>query len=140
MSSAKAAVLVLLLATLAVVALSALTNAPLMERVSLSAPPERSRHSGDPFTVPADVAAPLAATVATLAVQPAPSIKPASLKVSPPTPGEVRDLAERQLLIPVVGIPRAKLRDNFDEARGKRRHAAIDIMAPRGTRVVAVED
>lgn len=142
MSPAKAAALVLLLATLAVVALSALTRAPLMERVSLSAAPERTRYSGDPFTVPADVAAPLVATVATLEVKPAASpIRPASLKVSPPTSAEVRDLADRQLLIPVVGIPRSKLRDNFDEMRGsKRRHDALDIMAPRGTRVVAVED
>lgn len=45
-----------------------------------------------------------------------------------------------KLLFPLRGYDRARLRDNFDEARGKRRHEALDIMAPRGTHVVAVDD
>jgi murein DD-endopeptidase MepM/ murein hydrolase activator NlpD len=50
-------------------------------------------------------------------------------------------LATRRLLIPVDGISRKQLRDNFDETRGgKRRHDALDIMAPRGTAVYAVDD
>ena len=40
---------------------------------------------------------------------------------------------------PVPGFEHA-LRDNFEDARGKRRHNALDIMAPRGTPVVAVDD
>jgi len=51
-----------------------------------------------------------------------------------------RELATRNLLIPVEGITRTKLRDNFDESRGSRKHEALDIMASRGTRVVAVDD
>lgn len=39
--------------------------------------------------------------------------------------------------MPVVGIAADSLRDSFGDARGKRRHEAIDIMAPRGTPVVA---
>lgn len=50
-------------------------------------------------------------------------------------------LASRRLLIPVDGVTRKQLRDNFDETRGsKRRHDALDIMAPRGTPVYAVDD
>ena len=45
------------------------------------------------------------------------------------------------LLLPVQGVRSADLKDNFDEARdGSRRHDAIDILAPRGTAVVAVAD
>jgi peptidoglycan LD-endopeptidase LytH len=43
--------------------------------------------------------------------------------------------------VPVQGYDSVRLRDNFDELRGSsRRHEALDIMAPRGTPVVAVDD
>ena len=45
------------------------------------------------------------------------------------------------LLIPVRGITAAQLSNTFDDARGQGRvHEAIDIMAPRGTPVLAVAD
>ena len=51
-------------------------------------------------------------------------------------------LTPKQLLMPVEGISRDQLHDTFDEGRaaGLRRHEALDIMAPRGTPVRAVED
>lgn len=48
---------------------------------------------------------------------------------------------EERLLVPVQGVPAAALRDSFDELReGGRRHRAIDIVAPYGTPVRAVDD
>ena len=46
------------------------------------------------------------------------------------------------LLFPVPGVDSTRLDDSFDAPRdgGSRRHNAIDIMAPRGTPILAVQD
>ena len=44
--------------------------------------------------------------------------------------------------MPVAGIDPSTIHDSFDEMRGgaTRRHDALDILAPRGTNVVATDD
>lgn len=54
---------------------------------------------------------------------------------------DLDNLRRRSLVVPVRGLDADDLVSTFDEARGSsRRHEAIDILAPRGTDVVAVED
>lgn len=50
-------------------------------------------------------------------------------------------LRERGLDIPVTGVSAVQLNDNYTQERaGGVPHEALDIMAPRGTAVLAVED
>ena len=50
-------------------------------------------------------------------------------------------LHSRELMVPVQGITRRQLRDTYSAPRsGGRPHLALDIMARKGTRVLAVDD
>jgi peptidoglycan LD-endopeptidase LytH len=49
-------------------------------------------------------------------------------------------LLERRIIIPVQGVRAQDLRDDFSEMRGGHRHEAIDIMAARGTPVLAADE
>jgi peptidoglycan LD-endopeptidase LytH len=70
--------------------------------------------------------------------EPAATVPPAP--VSPTEAGEIVALRGRDLKLPVDGVDRKDLRNTFAEARGSRTHEALDILAPRGTKVRAVED
>jgi murein DD-endopeptidase MepM/ murein hydrolase activator NlpD len=60
---------------------------------------------------------------------------PADLASAAPSTGPGK------LLVPVEGIKPHDLADTFGQPRGKeRRHEALDIMAPKGTRVLAAAD
>jgi peptidoglycan LD-endopeptidase LytH len=70
--------------------------------------------------------------------EPAATVPPSP--VSPTEAGEIVALRGRDLKLPVDGIDRKDLSNTFTDARGSRTHEALDILAPRGTKVLAVED
>jgi murein DD-endopeptidase MepM/ murein hydrolase activator NlpD len=66
-----------------------------------------------------------------LPLRPAATAAPAATPAVPPG----------KLLVPVEGIAPAKLTDTYDQPRGnERHHEALDIMAPKGTKVLAAAD
>jgi len=72
----------------------------------------------------------------------APVREPRSAPVLPVIGADsLADLHSRALMLPVKGIDVDDLQESFDDKRGEgRRHEAIDILAPRNTHVLAVED
>ena len=82
------------------------------------------------LATPGSIAPPMAATV--------PTTDPASAaQGAPPLPPP----PSQALAIPVQGVSAEQLADTFTQSRGTgRSHDAIDIMAARGTPVLAVED
>ncbi len=93
-------------------------------------PPVATAPTPDAHVDPAPAAPESAADVADAA--PEPNTLAAASNPSPTPPA---------LLIPVDGVPANQLHDTFDDARAAgRSHDAIDIPAPKGTRVLAVAD
>jgi len=99
-------------------------TAPSPPAAQLSPPPSREPGESTDDWIPND---PLG-TRPDLAFQPAAQ------------PGDLTRLQARNLTFPVAGFDRHQLRDNFAEMRGNRVHEALDLLAPRGTPVLAVDD
>jgi murein DD-endopeptidase MepM/ murein hydrolase activator NlpD len=53
---------------------------------------------------------------------------------------DIIELRRRRLLIPVEGVSAVMLVSTFHQARTQGEHEALDILAPLGTRALAVED
>lgn len=62
----------------------------------------------------------------------------------PETPKAINDsiaeLRQKKLLLPLRDLKKEDLRDSFNASRGNHVHEAIDILAPRNTPILAVED
>lgn len=66
---------------------------------------------------------------------------PQEIPLASEAPADAAAKPAGKLLIPVEGIKLTQLSDNFDQPRGKERHhEALDIMAPKGTKVIAAAD
>jgi len=83
-------------------------------------------------------------SVATAGSAASSTVAPRSLAIEaapPPMSEAIATLTRRDLMMPVEGVTSNALEDTFNDARSiGRRHDAIDIMAPRGTEVHAVDD
>ena len=77
---------------------------------------------------------------------PAPSRPPALATRSTVYPARIAAAIERlrgkNLMVPVEGVDPSRIEDSFKAGRdgGERQHNAVDILAPRNTRVVAADD
>ncbi len=85
-----------------------------------------------PVRPPAKVVKTAAAATRVAAIAPSPTGKPIAADED-----DLQILQSYSLIVPVKGIPSTALRDTFDERRGLRKHEALDILAPRGTPVIA---
>lgn len=73
---------------------------------------------------------------------PRPSLATATMVPTARIAAAIEKLRDRDLIIPVAGVGPSRIEDTFTEGRdgGERRHNAVDILAPRNTPVVSVDD
>jgi len=127
----KKILVLLTIALIGVLAWIAAGSDKIAEGVPMSAP--RAIEAAPPIVRPP------ATTTAPLGGRPF-DIPPPLLLVNGTAPVTQDPDAPRPMIMPVAGIDRSAIRDTFDEMRSDRRHGAIDIMAPRGTPVIATDD
>jgi murein DD-endopeptidase MepM/ murein hydrolase activator NlpD len=112
------------------------------------APPAPSAASAEHLPAPPPAAG---AEQASMQFPPAPKVEPdltevdLPLKPDPEVKSALASVPQvdggLKLLVPVEGIKASQVEDTFGQPRGKeRRHEALDIMAPKGTRVLAAAD
>lgn len=132
---------VLLLATIIFVSLAALVAVLNLHDTPQPVTPIALPPAGEPRDAPPPQPSPtptIAPSVQPSAALPTPSdsATPAPAAASPA--GEMTPHDPTKLLIPVAGVRPEDLRDTYSDARSEgRTHDAIDIMAPRGTPVIA---
>lgn len=90
---------------------------------------------------PTDLPAP-ESKPATVAATPAAPIRPAASDSNAAELSDADYLWTRNLVVPVAGADMSKVYDSFDAERdgGERVHRALDILAPRGTPILAADD
>ena len=68
-------------------------------------------------------------------------LHPAATDTAAATPASPPPAPAGKLLMPVDGVAPSKITDTYDQPRGnERHHEALDIMAPKGTKVLAAAD
>jgi peptidoglycan LD-endopeptidase LytH len=105
------------------------------------APLAASPLAGTPLAAPTPTPAPSVASSVVMVPGGGRAIAPGS-RGPAVTAADFGELRRRQLLLPVVGVLPQNLLDTFAEGRGggSRVHGALDIPAPRGTRVLSADN